>query len=251
MSDSPRYRRLYANQWHDPALRRLNDAGRVVRLYVGAGPQTTSVGCFRLSTAVAVEDLGGTPEAFEERLEVVCAAFGWEWDPVARVVWIPDWFDWNPPASPNVVHAWAKLLRNVPDCDIKTRAIASINSRLKDLPASFREPWRELLKTFSGSESKPQVRSETNQGSGDSGIQRSGSKRTGALRAVAVNKEPDGPTPTARMLTIAREVIRQAQKSETGCLVDAFLYLCRREGLDADHDLAVVALAQSQQSITA
>ena len=99
MSDSPRYRRLYANQWHDPALRRLNDAGRVVRLYVGAGPQTTSVGCFRLSTAVAVEDLGGTPEAFEERLEVVCAAFGWEWDPVARVVWIPDWFDWNPPAS--------------------------------------------------------------------------------------------------------------------------------------------------------
>jgi hypothetical protein len=112
VSDVPRYRRIYANEWHHPEFRRLNDSARVVRFYVTAGPQTTSVGCFRLSTALAVEDLGGTAEQFEERLETVCQAFEWAWDPVARVIWIRDWFDLNPPASPNVVASWAKLLRN-------------------------------------------------------------------------------------------------------------------------------------------
>jgi hypothetical protein len=86
MSEGARYRRLYATEWHDPAFRRLNDGARVVRLYVGAGPQTTSVGCYRLSTAVAVEDLGGTSETFEEHLENVCAAFNWAWDPLSRVI---------------------------------------------------------------------------------------------------------------------------------------------------------------------
>jgi len=72
MSDIGRYRRLYMNEWHDPAFRALDDDGaRVVRLYVTAGPQTTSVGCFRLSTAVAVEDLGGSADEFERRLDVV------------------------------------------------------------------------------------------------------------------------------------------------------------------------------------
>jgi hypothetical protein len=162
MSHPGRYRRLYANEWHDPAFRALDDDGsRVVRLYVTAGPQTTSVGCFRLSPAVAVEDLGGSPEDFERRLSVVCEAFSWAWDPLARVIWIRNSFDLNPPASPNVVHSWAKLITNVPDCAVKTQAIISISKSLKDLPATFRAPWRDLLKVFPVSESQPQIRSES------------------------------------------------------------------------------------------
>jgi hypothetical protein len=90
-----------------------------------------------MSTAVAVEDLGGTPEDFERHLEHVCEAFGWGWDPLARVIWVTNWFDMNPPASPNVVNSWAKLMKNVPDCDVKTQAITSITKALKNLPASF------------------------------------------------------------------------------------------------------------------
>jgi len=107
MSDAARYRRIYANDWY--AMRALSDSCRLVRLYASAGPQTTSVGCYRLSTAVAIEDLGGTAELFEERLQAVCDHFGWAWDPIARVLWITDWFEHNPPANPNVVQAWAKL----------------------------------------------------------------------------------------------------------------------------------------------
>src|SRR5688572_13735168 len=195
MSDASRYRRVYVNEWHNPAFRRLNADARVVRLYVSAGPQTTSVGCFRLSTAVAVEDLGGTSEAFEDHLATVCEAMGWAWDPLARVIWITDWFSRNPPANPNVVQSWAKLLRNVPDCDVKSQAITSIIRSLKELPASFRDSWRELSKLFPAGEGLGKTLGETNQGTG-SREQRPGNQRAGAgseLRTKNGNGAESGP----------------------------------------------------------
>ncbi len=222
MSAAARYRRLYTNDWHDPAFRQLNDAARVVRVYVDAGPQTTSVGCFRLSTAVAVEDLGGTAEAFEEHLETVCKAFEWAWNPVARVIWITNWFDRNPPANPNVVQSWAKLLRNVPDCDVRTQAFFSINHALKELPASFREPWRELSKLFPVGES----RTEAIQGAGirdqGSGIQRAGS--------LAENrKKPVGSEPTSQLVAVAHQMLQLTNPhAPIDELLDAFFETHRR-----------------------
>ena len=52
-----------------------------------------------------MEDLGGTAEDFERRLDVVCTAFDWDWDPRARVIWVTNWFSVNPPTSPNVVNS--------------------------------------------------------------------------------------------------------------------------------------------------
>jgi hypothetical protein len=161
--------------WLDPAFRALDEPARNVRLYAGAGPQATSWGCYRLSTAVAVEHLGGAAEDFERRLDAVVQALAWEWDPLARVLWITDWFEKNPPANPNVVQSWAKLAKNVPHCDVRTRAIISTGNSLQELPSSFRAPWAELLKRFQRTESQAQ----RPQGSGirDSGIQGAGASR--------------------------------------------------------------------------
>jgi len=51
----------------------------------------------------------------------------------------------------------------------------------KELPASFREPWRELLKSFPLGESKAQSRTETPQGTGirDQGSEKQASASTG------------------------------------------------------------------------
>jgi hypothetical protein len=154
-------------------MRRLGDRARVVRLYAECGPQTTSCGCFRLSTAVAVEDIGGSTEDFEQHLDHVCAELSWSYDPVTRVLWITDWFEFNPPANPNVVESWVKLLNNVPDSPVRTEAILSISDSLKDLPVSYREPFAELSRSFRKAELRPNHHPnhhpETNQGSGDQG----------------------------------------------------------------------------------
>lgn len=224
MSAVGRWRRLHVNDWHDRAFRALNAEARVVRLYVSAGPQTTSVGCFRLSTAIAVEDLGGTAEAFEEHLDAVCEAFGWAWDPLARVVWIANWFEQNPPANPNVVQSWAKLLLNVPDCDVKIRAIADIDRRLKDLPASFRAPWRELSKIFPVGES----RTETIQGAG-SREQRSGNQRVGSLAENGNTRCEFTQSP--QLVRIAKETLNFTNHNRPiEELVDAFLETKRQLG---------------------
>lgn len=262
MSDAARYKRVYANDWHDPRFRRLNDGARVVRFYVAAGPQTTSCGCFRLSTALAVEDLGGTPEAFEDLLATVCEAYEWAWNPLSRVVWIRDWFENNPPASPNVVASWAKLLRNVPPCDVRDEAVASIAASLKNLTPPYREPWAELSKSFRRTEVRPEVQPETNQVSGirDSGIQGNREQARVARKAATNGKTTTktGLTPDGRMLKFARQALELGDPNgDRRLLVDTF-YSCKnasgvREDVHPDDAMAYVnlALAERRTGVTA
>jgi hypothetical protein len=229
---------VYVNEWHHPDFRRLNAAARVVRLYVTAGPQTTSVGCFRLSTALAVEDLGGTSEEFEELLETVCETFGWAWDPLARVVWIRDWFEANSPASPNVVASWAKLLRNVPACAVRDEAVASITASLKNLTPAYREPWTDLSKSFRRSEVRPEVQPETNQRAGSRGSEIRGEREQAALRAGAVEKTAkttNGSTLDDRMLKIAHEALKFGDPNgPIDALVDTFHSCKHGSGIETD-----------------
>src|SRR5262245_10057527 len=126
--DVSRYRRLYTNEWHHPEFRALTNDAQIVYLYVTAGPQTTSCGCFRLSTALAVDDLGGTPEAFETQLELVCERYGWLRDALSRVIWITDWFENNPPASPNVVVSWVNCSGMCPIATFEPRRLGATPS---------------------------------------------------------------------------------------------------------------------------
>lgn len=72
MSDVGRWRRIYSNEWHGGAFQGLSDAERVIYFYCRTGPQSTSVGVYRISTAVAVEDIGNlTAVDFDYRLSTV------------------------------------------------------------------------------------------------------------------------------------------------------------------------------------
>ncbi len=93
MSDG-RWRRVYSISWLQGSVQGLDDSQRVVWLYCTTGPQSTSVGIYRLSTAAAVEDLGNlTAEEFERRFDIVCRAMHWHFDAHAKVLWIPSWLD--------------------------------------------------------------------------------------------------------------------------------------------------------------
>jgi hypothetical protein len=75
----------------------------------------------------------------------------------------------------------------------------------------------------------PKAKPESNQGTGDSGIQRSGKKRTGALRAVAM-REGDDP-----MLQIARQTVKFFDESMgIDKLVDHFHHLRRGQNGNTD-----------------
>src|SRR5262245_20555462 len=122
--DGRRWRRVYSHVWWAAHFQQLTHAERDVYFYCRTGPQSTSVGVYRLSTAQAVEDIGIiTAAEFDACFDVVCRAFTWRFDPVTRVLFMPDWFDDNNPQSPNVCVAWRKLLANVPECALKRDAV--------------------------------------------------------------------------------------------------------------------------------
>lgn len=75
--DYGRHRLIHSVEFLTPEFLALDNDHRIVWRYCKAGPQSTSVGLYRLSTALAVEDLGNlTPIDFDARLIAVCDVYG-------------------------------------------------------------------------------------------------------------------------------------------------------------------------------
>lgn len=237
-----RWRRTYSIEWLEPPFQQLSDAEKVVYFYARTGPQSTSVGIFRVSTATAVEDIGNlTAVEFDARLDRVCAAFGWRFDPPSRVLWIPEWLNENPAQSPNVCRAWEKLLANLPNCELKYEAAEAILAALKDYPERFRNALpKDYLKAFLASKTQPKTQTKPHQGAGDQGSFRdSGSKRAGARSArgseekgkkATEPKNGNGAIPTS-----LKNLIQETLKDYIGPgvtdldeLVDSVQWVCRQ-----------------------
>lgn len=237
-----RFRRIYSVELVEGAFRGLDDGQRVVWLYCKAGLQSTSVGVYRLSSAVAAEDLVNvTADEFDHRFHAVCQACGWHFDEAVRVLWIPEWLPDNPPQSPNVVTSWCKLLNAVPDCAIKAAAVDAIHRYLKDLPDSFRKAFGSyrvsLPKDNEISQSQPKAQAGSHQGSEIRGseIREKGSRRRVAPGAVENrNGSTNLLTPNADLLTIARVAVKENPKATIDQQVDAMQWLSRRANDGAD-----------------
>ena len=96
-----RYRKLYPRIWQHPRFHALSREARLVALYLLTGPQTNRIGYYRLSVGEALEDLILTKAQFTKAMAAVTEAMDWEWDALARVVWIRSWWTWNTPEASN------------------------------------------------------------------------------------------------------------------------------------------------------
>jgi hypothetical protein len=135
MSDLGRYRKLYVRLWRHPCFVGLTDAEKVVAIYVLTGPQSNRLGLYVLSIATAAEDLGTVPETLKKRLLTVCQTLGWLFDARARVVYIPTFFNWNPPENANVMKGSLKDLNEIPPCGL----IDAFAANIETLPETLRQ----------------------------------------------------------------------------------------------------------------
>lgn len=238
VSELGRYKKVYALDWLQARFQGLNDGERVTYLYLRTGPQTTSVGCFRVSDAVAVEELANVTLAeFQQRLLIVCSTFEWRYDATTRVLFIPEHLQQNPPQSPNVVTSWRKLLVNVPDCQVKADAIDAIHEQLKDLPEVFRKAFGSLADARGNSKAKPKAKPGAHQGSGtrDQGIRNQGSR----------SEAPNGDGKDERIARIARETVKSCRLiKEPTSLLGTFtsFYQSSYQVIDYTQDEALQAI---------
>lgn len=252
MSATGRYRRVYSLDWMQAAFQRLDDGERVVCLYLQTGSQSTSVGCYRLSTAVAAEELSNlTSEQFDARREVVCEAMAWSFDAETRVLWIPEWLARNPPQSPNVVTSWRKLLENVPDCAVKAAAVDAIHRQIKELPEAFGKAFGSyrvsLSKGSDISKAKPKSQASSHQGSGIRDLSGIRDQGAGALRADGSDVS-DIPSEVA---TVARQLLdTYGSGADAQTDLDTFRHLWKQEQRQHQapgRDLVMRAIAQETQ----
>lgn len=99
MIDRRRYRKVFVRIWNNPEFLSLTDSERLLTLYLLSGPQTNRVGLFRVSFALAAEDLQTTTDTLTRRLKHVIDAFNWQFDPRVKVLWIPSWWSFNTPGD--------------------------------------------------------------------------------------------------------------------------------------------------------
>jgi hypothetical protein len=149
-----RYRRVYVKLWM--ALAPLDNSLRVLALYLLTGPQTNRLGLYRLSPGAAAEDLSTPSEPLTTddvvgRLADVCRVFDWHYDAVARVIWIPSWWRFNPPENPSVMQSLVRDLGELPPCALLERFAANtadLSDKCADvLRAAIKTPVATPVKT--------------------------------------------------------------------------------------------------------
>ena len=82
--------------WRMDAMGELDLAAKTVAWYCLQGPQTVGPGMFVLVPEQAMRDLKVSQEDWNFYLELVVAELGWKWDEQRKVLWITDWFRWQP-----------------------------------------------------------------------------------------------------------------------------------------------------------
>jgi hypothetical protein len=161
MAEVGRYRKVYPALWLHPGFPELRDGEKVVAFYLLTGPQTNRIGIYRLSPNAVAEDLGTSPESFRNRLTTVCTTFGWLFDAKARVLYIPSWWRWNPPANANVIRGSLKDLKELPPCGL----MAAFARNIETIPETLREAFLQGLNELfpSGFPNQDQDRDQNHQ----------------------------------------------------------------------------------------
>lgn len=138
-----RYRKIEVSTWGDAKFMQLSPippCGQGLWLYLLTGPHTSVIpGLFRSGQAALAESLDWPPEALALAIGEAIALGMIEVNAKAKVMWISKAIFHNPPASLNVVKAWASELEMIPECELKNEAIECIKSFLSNMGPSFLE----------------------------------------------------------------------------------------------------------------
>lgn len=135
------WRKVYTKIWRDPRFLGLSNADKVFWLYLLTGPQVNRIGIFSFSPGRAAEDLDISVDEVRSRLASVCAVFGWRYDPVGRVVWIPSWRRYNPVDNSKNLKGFLSDLPEVHDSPL----LEEFAQRTADLPDHYLAIFKERV----------------------------------------------------------------------------------------------------------
>ncbi len=147
------FRKIDVKIWNDAKFRSLSSTGKLVFLMLVTHPNMTAIGAMRATPdGLAAELWSDNDEAFVGFREGFLKGFREvlseglaEHDSKACCVFIPNFVKYQAAESPNVIKAWAKQVEWVPECALRTRAVAGVEVYTKGLSEGFH---KAFLKAF-------------------------------------------------------------------------------------------------------
>jgi hypothetical protein len=139
------YRKIDVRIWNDDKFRKLSHNGKLVFIMLITHPVMTALGAMRATREGLGAELKMHPEAFEEAFGEVMAQGLALYDESAPCIFLPNFVRYQAAESPNVIKAWAKQLEWIPECELKVRAVASVQAYTEGLSEGFREAFQKAF----------------------------------------------------------------------------------------------------------
>lgn len=138
------YRKIDVRIWNDAKFNSLSSDGKLAFFMLLTHPMMTALGAMRGTPSGLAEEIGMAPEPFKEGFAELLSKRLAEHDADGRLIALPNFLKYNPPANPNAVRAWVKSLEMLPECELLhlviQRAKASAKGFKERLPEPFAEP---------------------------------------------------------------------------------------------------------------
>jgi hypothetical protein len=133
------YGKVSRRMWRDEKFRAFSKAppsARELWIYLLTSPRSTSIpGIVAVGAMGLAEDLDWPVKATRVRLAELEAAGVVKVDHEAKLLWLPNSLDHNPPANASVVLGWCSSWRLLPECPLRTMARDAIRAKLKEMDA--------------------------------------------------------------------------------------------------------------------
>lgn len=109
--------------WNDPAMRVLPEDARWLFRYLCTAPHSNAAGCYIAPLPYIASDLQWGIERVREGFRNLFLKPFVVYDEAAAMVYIPGWWDQNTIENDNVAKHIQRVIRDLPDCELKTNAI--------------------------------------------------------------------------------------------------------------------------------
>lgn len=162
------YRKIDVRIWNDEKFNSLTPTGKLAFFMLLTHPMMTALGAMRGTPEGLACEIGMDPEPFKEGFRELLLKGLAEHDAEGRLIALPNFLKYNPPANPNAVKAWVKALEFLPECALRTlviqRGAAAAKQFKEPLPEPFLQPESREQRTENRDSNSPNHREGTSQG---------------------------------------------------------------------------------------
>ena len=148
------FRKIDTRIWYDEKFLALSEDGQALFIHLLTHPDMTMLGAMKTTSVSLAADRRWQPRRLEKALGEVTRSGMASFNDVDRLLILPNFLRYNPPASPNVVRSWAAGFDKLPPCVAKNGVAALSQAFLKDFSEGFRKAFPEDMAKASAKASR-------------------------------------------------------------------------------------------------